>query len=138
MNWCAADVYDLYGDAGINFQTSLSLPTDDLNTEVIYPDQNPRGESTAEPAEMQRTCLQGLPEPDGRARHPAAGRRVGRSAAQRGTTAVPPSCLPSPQDGPRRPARELRHATLSDRSDSELQSPVYGPQTPNSWNDPRR
>ena len=44
MNWCAADVYDLYGDPGLGYQAGLSIPTDDTGTEVIYPDKNPRGE----------------------------------------------------------------------------------------------
>ncbi|MFW6170660.1 MAG: secretin N-terminal domain-containing protein [Planctomycetota bacterium] len=45
MNWCAADVYDLYGDVGMDFQPNLSVPRDDSETEVIYPDINARGES---------------------------------------------------------------------------------------------
>jgi general secretion pathway protein D len=44
MNWCAADVYDIYGDAGIRFQSDVALPIDDsCTTEVIYPDSNPHG-----------------------------------------------------------------------------------------------
>ncbi|MHB8955728.1 MAG: hypothetical protein ACYC4U_22345, partial [Pirellulaceae bacterium] len=97
MNWCAADVYDIYGDAGMNFQTSLSLPTDDFHTEIIYPHQNPRGESTGPPTEVELGPYpQTLPEPAG----PAGA----------------PGPLPT----------------------NPLQPPLYGPQTPNSWNDPRR
>ncbi len=44
MSWCAADVYELYGDVGIDFQNNLRVPTDGSATEVIYPDANPRGE----------------------------------------------------------------------------------------------
>ena len=111
MNWCAADVYELYGDAGMNFQTSLSLPADDLNTEVIYPDQNPRGESTPAPTEVQvGPHPQGPPGPEGRGMAPG---RLPSSVPQlppsAGTTVVP-----------------------------TLQPPLYGPQMSNSWNDPRR
>jgi hypothetical protein len=44
MNWCAADVYELYGDPGLSYSAGLSIPTEDVGTEVIYPDKNPRGE----------------------------------------------------------------------------------------------
>lgn len=50
MNWCAADVYDLYGDPGIGLRSPLTNPTDDPGTEVIYPDSNPRGGATPHPA----------------------------------------------------------------------------------------
>ena len=26
MSWCAADVYELYGDVGMDFQTNLATP----------------------------------------------------------------------------------------------------------------
>jgi general secretion pathway protein D len=50
MSWCAADVYDLYGDVGMNLQTNVLLPSNDYDTEVIYPAVNPRGERAAPPA----------------------------------------------------------------------------------------
>lgn len=44
MNWCAADVYDLYGDVGMRLQSDVLLPTHDHGTQVIFPAVNPRGE----------------------------------------------------------------------------------------------
>jgi type II secretion system protein D len=142
MNWCAADVYDLYGDAGISFQTNLSLPTDDLNTEVIYPDQNPRGESTPVPAESQsEPSLQGLPEPDGRGVEP--GRwpsNVPQLPPNAGTTGVPPtlSAIAAARSRGALPTNSVMQRPQTPASVPTLQTPVYGPQTPNSWNDPRR
>ena len=45
MNWCASDVYDIYGDVGMNFgaETSVTIGADS-DAPVIYPDSNPRGE----------------------------------------------------------------------------------------------
>jgi len=50
MSWCAADVYDLYGDPGLNVQTNVTMPVDDAGTEVIYPDVDPRGAPADRPA----------------------------------------------------------------------------------------
>jgi general secretion pathway protein D len=50
MSWCAADVYDLYGDPGMDFRTDVTIPTDDPSTEVIYPDATPRGAPPVTPA----------------------------------------------------------------------------------------
>ncbi len=71
MSWCAADVYDLYGDVGMDFQTNMAVPTDGVGTEVIYPDQTPLGSELSEPGasaieqprEMSQDRL--LPQPDG-------------------------------------------------------------------------
>lgn len=49
MNWCAADVYDLYGDIGMDFKPNLSVPREGSETEVIYPDMNPRGQPSPPP-----------------------------------------------------------------------------------------
>ncbi len=63
MSWCAADVYDLYGDVGMDFQNNLRVPTDGSGTEVIYPDVNPRGESRPTPAPQPADMLPAVPEP---------------------------------------------------------------------------
>jgi hypothetical protein len=158
MNWCAADVYDLYGDAGLGFQSSLSLPTDELDTEVIYPDQNPRGETSAPPIEVPvgqpargpdgRALAPGpLPpgtqptptSPQGAAIPPALPTQAARRP--RGTTPIGsvgvgnpgPSSTPAPYAPADVP--EPRRTTASAPA---LQPPLYGPPAPNSWNDPRR
>ncbi len=46
MSWCAADVYEIQGDIGAPLDSNLIL---DGDTEVIYPDLNPRGESIEAP-----------------------------------------------------------------------------------------
>ncbi len=51
MSWCAADVYELYGDVGMKFRTHMSTPGDDEGLEVIYPDLDPRGQWS--PADQQ-------------------------------------------------------------------------------------
>ncbi|MEC8571899.1 MAG: type II and III secretion system protein, partial [Planctomycetota bacterium] len=45
MSWCAADVYDMHGDIDYMIDPELLLPNE-ADTEVIYPDQNPRGTSS--------------------------------------------------------------------------------------------
>ena len=46
MSWCAADVYEIQGDIGAPLDSNLIL---DGDTEVIYPDLNPRGEAIESP-----------------------------------------------------------------------------------------
>ncbi len=60
MSWCAADVYDLYGDVGMDFQTNLSVPTDGVGTEVIYPDQMPLGTEPPTPNSQPVEPPQGM------------------------------------------------------------------------------
>jgi Flp pilus assembly secretin CpaC len=60
MSWCAADVYDLYGDVGLDFQVNMTQPND-MGVETIYPDINPRGSSGA-PAESGES-MRPLPYP---------------------------------------------------------------------------
>ncbi len=51
MSWCAADVYQLYGDVGLVFPSNLALPEEDApQTDVIYPTLNPRGDPVPAPA----------------------------------------------------------------------------------------
>ena len=45
MSWCAADVYEMQGDIDYMIDPGLLLPNG-VDTEVIYPDQNPRGTSS--------------------------------------------------------------------------------------------
>ena len=45
MSWCAADVYEMQGDIDYMIDPALLLP-DEVDTEVIYPDQDPRGTSS--------------------------------------------------------------------------------------------
>ena len=49
MSWCAADVYEIQGDVGASFDHGIIL---DGDTEVIYPDINPRGEKIEPPEPM--------------------------------------------------------------------------------------
>ena len=46
MSWCAADIYEIQGDIGAPLDRGLIL---DGDTEVIYPDLNPRGEAMDPP-----------------------------------------------------------------------------------------
>ena len=46
MSWCAADVYKIHGDVGAAYTPGV---VNDHDTEVIYPDLNPRGESISPP-----------------------------------------------------------------------------------------
>ena len=50
MSWCAADVYEIQGDVGASFDHGIIL---DGDTEVIYPDINPRGEKIESPESME-------------------------------------------------------------------------------------
>ena len=50
MSWCAADVYEIQGDVGASFDHGIIL---DGDTEVIYPDINPRGEKIESPEPME-------------------------------------------------------------------------------------
>ena len=40
MSWCAADIYEIHGDVGAAYEPGV---VNDRDTEVIYPDLNPRG-----------------------------------------------------------------------------------------------
>ncbi len=64
MSWCAADVYDLYGDIGIDFQNNLRVPTDNSGTQIIYPDANPRGDLQPTPAPLPDDMLPDVPGVD--------------------------------------------------------------------------
>jgi type II secretory pathway component GspD/PulD (secretin) len=46
MSWCEADLFELHGDLGLSATPEI---LHDQATEVIYPDVNPRGESTVAP-----------------------------------------------------------------------------------------
>jgi hypothetical protein len=46
MSWCAADLYEIHGDVGAAYSPGV---VNDHDTEVIYPDLNPRGESIVPP-----------------------------------------------------------------------------------------
>ncbi|MCU0960504.1 MAG: hypothetical protein MUF48_10415 [Pirellulaceae bacterium] len=61
MNWCAADVYGLYGDVGMSFPSSVVLPEDDAQTEVVYPTLNPRGEAAPPAAATSPSQVPALP-----------------------------------------------------------------------------
>lgn len=61
MSWCAADVYDIYGDIGMDFHTRMTPPDADAGTEVIYPDVNPRGEPTQQPIPAPSPDFNGMP-----------------------------------------------------------------------------
>jgi general secretion pathway protein D len=65
MSWCAANVYDVYGDVGMDFRTDLAVPTDDHDTEVIYPDLNPRGEPTRSPTPLPPDAMPLIPQGTG-------------------------------------------------------------------------
>ncbi len=87
MNWCAADVYELYGDPGLSLNTAVTYPMDDPDTEIIYPDATPRGMPPVTPPQ------------------PAPG-PYPNSAPGAGGASLPPSPLPSP--GPVPPSRAAR------------------------------
>ena len=57
MSWCAADIYEIYGDVGMDFQNTLRVPTDGSGTETIYPDMNPRGETNPTPSPVPEDML---------------------------------------------------------------------------------
>ncbi|MGM0485448.1 MAG: type II secretion system protein GspD, partial [Planctomycetota bacterium] len=81
MNWCAADVYELYGDIGMDFQPNLSVPRDGSDTEIIYPHMSPRGEPLPTPS-----------QPDSRTAPPD--QRQGTPPAESSGTAPPESLMP--------------------------------------------
>jgi general secretion pathway protein D len=145
MSWCAADVYEIYGDPGMDFQTNLSVPSDDLNTEVIYPDLNPRGTRTANPS---------APLPG---QYPRSAPGTGGNGPPPGQLPQPVPSLPSGADRPvlnpalSQASAEYPAGTLPPQAAARISQqpqatslappaarPVYGPSTPNSWNDPRR
>ena len=148
MSWCAADVYELYGDVGMDFQNNLRVPTDGSGTDVIYPDVNPRGESQPTPAPLPADMLPTVPEPgmpsDGSESAsdprnvprpvptipPGAARTDGpnsvRAAVNWDPNIPPPQALGSPRTGPVQCAQPATYpppqSTNPDRKRVELSS----------------
>ena len=152
MSWCAADVYDLYGDVGMTFRTNLAVPTDDHGTEVIFPDVNPRGERTPTPADVPTDDFPDYGPrdvlPDGRPSDspqpippppPAGARSLPRP------TVRPASTLPQGKPAPADPRRSSQWTPPGDTGQegagyypiqpASLNQPaVYGPQPQPPWN----
>jgi len=65
IHWCAADVYDIYGDVGMDYGADVSVSNGaDADAPVIYPDSNPRGETqrpVLNPQPAQRQLPPGQP-----------------------------------------------------------------------------
>jgi hypothetical protein len=120
VHWCAADVYELYGDIGLDYSTQMTISTEGQHedTPVIYPDVNPRGE-LPEPQPATEPGPTPMPRPDmpGPAQRPLPARpgtlqppigqetrRPGASGyhtAQRppgGVYPAPPAAAPAPSD----------------------------------------
>ncbi len=70
MSWCAADVYEIYGDVGFDFQSDMTAP-DDEGVEVIYPDIHPRGLPATPEGQDERMLPP--PHPPGRNHFPVPG-----------------------------------------------------------------
>lgn len=120
MSWCAADVYDLYGDIGMDFQPNLSTPRAGADTEVIYPDVDPRGEQTQTPAGS-----------DSRGRAPAQPNGTPRDAPAQSPPTPPalPPPRPSPYGTRQAPGMNRQHAI--GRQEAGTAPPYFGnPQSP--------
>ena len=63
MHWCAADVYDIQGDINYMLDPVMIMP-DEAKTEIIYPDQQPRGlEMPGASSRRDQEWLQPVPPP---------------------------------------------------------------------------
>ncbi|MEC8801212.1 MAG: hypothetical protein VXX55_10660, partial [Planctomycetota bacterium] len=109
-SWCAADVYEMQGDIDYMIDPGLLLPNG-ADTEVIYPDQNPRGTSSRRatptgpplPPESEDTQSRLIPlDPSGE-----------RMPIGVGVEAQP---LPVPNSGDGRSSREVQPAFWQEKS----------------------
>ncbi len=120
MSWCAADVYDMQGDIDYMIDPGLLLPSE-AETEVIYPDQDPRGTSS------RRSTLDGPPippEPDD-TRSNLIPLNPGRESSAIGSgVGVRP--LPPSESRVLQPAEEVRPAGWENIPDSRVEETSQG------------
>ncbi|NLX54970.1 MAG: hypothetical protein GXY58_07650 [Planctomycetaceae bacterium] len=155
MNWCAADVYDIFGDPGLSVQTNVTMPTDDLDTEVIYPDLHPRGtpsgdRATPPPGAYPSTgpgaggsilAPDQLPQPTSALPSGTGYPALNPALSQLPAGGAPPAVHPAGQGDAWPPppvsAQLARQPWVMPPAETDAK-PVYGPQTSSSWDDVRR
>jgi type II secretion system protein D len=90
MSWCLADVEEIQGETGIHRRGETEM--DHSQTQVIYPDMNPRGvmEAVETPMEMGPA----LPGPNGEVVLPPGAMPGGTVVAPPGALEAPPPAVP--------------------------------------------